>query len=93
MTISTSTEAPSDTTDDTRSSVYSSPASEAGTLPSETEAESQAEDLTITTKESDVSSNQGNSKTTSFVLWLALIILALLLIAAVVIILIMRKKK
>ncbi|HZJ91108.1 MAG TPA: hypothetical protein VFC89_05575 [Oscillospiraceae bacterium] len=93
VTISTSTEAPSDTTDDTRSSVYSSPASEAGTLPSETEAESQAEDLTITTKESDVSSNQGNSKTTSFVLWLALIILALLLIAAVVIILIMRKKK
>ncbi|NLC40371.1 MAG: hypothetical protein GX763_05585 [Clostridiaceae bacterium] len=93
VTISTSTDEPSETTDESKSSAYSSSASEIGTLPAENESESQANDVTTSSKENDISGNRGNAKSTFVLLWIGLVVLALLLIAAVVIILIMKKKK
>ena len=94
VTISPSTEASPETSDETTSSVDSSPALETTSLTSEDETESQVKDVTITTKESDISgSNPGKSKNIPVLIRIALVALALLLIAAVIIILIMRKKQ
>ncbi|NLV98755.1 MAG: hypothetical protein GX034_03060 [Clostridiaceae bacterium] len=89
----TSAETSAETSEETASSVVSSPASETSTLPSEEETTSQTKDVTITTKESDVSNNLGKGKSIPVLIWIALVVLTLLLIAAVIIIMIMKKKK
>jgi hypothetical protein len=63
-------------------------------LQSADETESQVKDVTITTKESNISgSNPGKSKNIPVLIRIALVALALLLIVAVIIILLMRKKQ
>ncbi len=94
VTISPSSEASPETSDETRSSVDSSPASATTSLQSADETESQVKDVTITTKESNISgSNPGKSKNIPVLIRIALVALALLLIVAVIIILLMRKKQ